>query len=366
MNATRNWGPSTWVGASIVALLLLLTFFTPIPFVWVFFLFGTTLVTALYALITGRHSWLRFGGRKVAAIGVAASIVVGFTSMAAAAATMPVPAAVKASQSATVPQATNSATASPAPSQTTQLSPSPTAAPQSSTAEPSTTASSAVTTSPSAAPPVAYSAAVRAPGGAVLPDKATTPGATNPAVTPSTIDTTICVTGWTAQVRPPEEYTSNLKVSQLAGGYTYNGDTNPADYEEDHLIPLELGGAPSDVHSLWPEPSTLTSGGAKSKDELENKLHELVCAGTLGLGTAQQAIASDWWAAYSTYVVAPAPAAPAPAAPAPAAPAPAAPAPAPAGGPAGATALCVDGTYSYSAHHSGTCSHHHGVAVWYK
>ncbi|MEE9097320.1 PASTA domain-containing protein [Pseudarthrobacter phenanthrenivorans] len=42
---------------------------------------------------------------------------------------------------------------------------------------------------------------------------------------------------------------------------------------------------------------------------------------------------------------------------------PAAPA-APAGG--GATALCVDGTLSYSATHQGTCSHHKGVAVWYK
>lgn len=32
----------------------------------------------------------------------------------------------------------------------------------------------------------------------------------------------------------------------------------------------------------------------------------------------------------------------------------------------GATALCRDGTYSYSQHASGTCSHHGGVAVWYK
>ncbi|MFC4035982.1 DUF3761 domain-containing protein [Streptomyces polygonati] len=32
----------------------------------------------------------------------------------------------------------------------------------------------------------------------------------------------------------------------------------------------------------------------------------------------------------------------------------------------GATALCNDGTLSYSAHHQGTCSHHHGVAVFYK
>ncbi|MFS8114879.1 DUF3761 domain-containing protein [Rhizobium jaguaris] len=27
-------------------------------------------------------------------------------------------------------------------------------------------------------------------------------------------------------------------------------------------------------------------------------------------------------------------------------------------------AICGDGTHSYSHHHQGTCSHHHGVAKW--
>lgn len=35
-----------------------------------------------------------------------------------------------------------------------------------------------------------------------------------------------------------------------------------------------------------------------------------------------------------------------------------------AGAPPGATARCADGSYSYSQHHSGTCSHHGGVAQW--
>jgi len=35
-----------------------------------------------------------------------------------------------------------------------------------------------------------------------------------------------------------------------------------------------------------------------------------------------------------------------------------------AGPPPGATALCRDGTYSFSQTHSGTCSHHGGVARW--
>ena len=34
-------------------------------------------------------------------------------------------------------------------------------------------------------------------------------------------------------------------------------------------------------------------------------------------------------------------------------------------GPNGATAMCTDGTYSHSAHRSGTCSRHGGVKSWY-
>jgi hypothetical protein len=32
--------------------------------------------------------------------------------------------------------------------------------------------------------------------------------------------------------------------------------------------------------------------------------------------------------------------------------------------PAGASAICGDGTYSFSQHRSGTCSHHGGVSEW--
>ena len=43
---------------------------------------------------------------------------------------------------------------------------------------------------------------------------------------------------------------------------------------------------------------------------------------------------------------------------------PAASAPMATGGPAGATAKCKDGTFSSSKTHSGSCSHHGGVASW--
>ena len=142
-------------------------------------------------------------------------------------------------------------------------------------------------------------AATNPPAVVLLPDPARTPGATNPAVTPATIHTTICVPGWTATVRPPAAYTTGLKRRQLAAGYTYRGDTSLRDYEEDHLIPLELGGAPSSPLNLWPQPYAGT--GARVKDKIENRLHTLVCAGHVGLVVAQRAIAVDWWAAYHAY-----------------------------------------------------------------
>jgi hypothetical protein len=129
-----------------------------------------------------------------------------------------------------------------------------------------------------------------------LPDRSCTPGATNPDVTQGTIDQTICVSGWTSTVRPPTSYTNPLKVKQIAE-YGY-ADTSTADYEEDHLIPLELGGAPRDPHNLWPEPHA-GAKNAYSKDSVENALKKAVCNGQVDLIAAQNAIATDWITAES-------------------------------------------------------------------
>ena len=124
-----------------------------------------------------------------------------------------------------------------------------------------------------------------------LPDPACTPGVADPRVTQDDIHSTICVGGYTATVRPPSSYTDSLKRQQI-GAYGYS-DTNLADYEEDHLIPLELGGSPTDPMNLWPEPR----GGdfpASKKDVLENSLHAKVCFGLVTLASAQKAIATNW------------------------------------------------------------------------
>lgn len=193
--------------------------------------------------------------------------------------------------------------------------------------------------------------------GAILPNAARTPGAVNPTVTQTNIGQTICVSGWTATVRPDSSVTTELKKEQLGSGYAYKGDTATGDYEEDHLISLEIGGAPNAEANLWPQPYN-SPEGARVKDVVENKLHSLVCDHAITLATAQKAIATNWWVAYQYYVggAVPAPAQQAPAQPQ-------APPPAPAGG---ATALCNDGSYSFAAHHQGACSRHDGVKVFYK
>ncbi|HEX8940298.1 MAG TPA: hypothetical protein VF763_09045 [Candidatus Limnocylindrales bacterium] len=133
------------------------------------------------------------------------------------------------------------------------------------------------------------------------PDPAMTPGATDPRVTQATIRSTICVAGYTATVRPPASYTTTLKRQQItAYGYA---DTSLVDYEEDHLVPLELGGAPADPGNLWPQPRqvSLADGtfvGASVKDGLEDHLHGQVCDGQVPLAVAQREIALDWIGAW--------------------------------------------------------------------
>jgi hypothetical protein len=119
-----------------------------------------------------------------------------------------------------------------------------------------------------------------------LEDRSCTPGALNPAVTQATLSRTICRPGgYTDSVRPPESYTEPLKY-RLMGAYGFGG-RSAANFELDHLIALELGGAPADPRNLWPEPHG-SSRGAYQKDTVENQLHDAVCAGRISLAKAQR------------------------------------------------------------------------------
>lgn len=125
-----------------------------------------------------------------------------------------------------------------------------------------------------------------------LPDNNCTPGAANPDITQNNIAQTICNSSWTTKsIRPSSAYTNQLKIQQLVEyGST---DQNTANFEEDHLIPLEVGGGPSDPKNLWPEPRKGTPN-ASNKDKLENYLHAQVCSGAVSLSEAQKEFTADW------------------------------------------------------------------------
>ena len=125
-----------------------------------------------------------------------------------------------------------------------------------------------------------------------LPDRGCTPGARFTKVTKADV----CVPGYAKRVR---NVPASVKDSVYkAYGITkhFNGRTG----EVDHLVSLELGGS-NDRANLFPEAAS-PRPGSHDKDQLENRLHKLVCDGTLAVATAQRAIAKDWVKAYAKYV----------------------------------------------------------------
>jgi hypothetical protein len=129
-----------------------------------------------------------------------------------------------------------------------------------------------------------------------LPDPELTPGVTRDL----TLDQ-VCNTRWG---RDRRAVTASMKTQVYARYHMtpYRGECalSPRGCEIDHLISRELGGA-DDVRNLWPQPY----GGpcnAVDKDQLENRLHKMVCAGEMSLEDAQRAIATDWVAAHRTYI----------------------------------------------------------------
>lgn len=138
------------------------------------------------------------------------------------------------------------------------------------------------------------------PGLYSMPDPHCTPGALNPSVTAATISSTICRSGWTALVRPPESITEPEKLASMRA---YSDGGSPSSFEYDHQVPLELGGAVNDPRNLWPEPDYAVHSGfyANPKDHLERALNRLVCSGRMPLSQAQKLIAVEWVAAYHRY-----------------------------------------------------------------
>lgn len=125
----------------------------------------------------------------------------------------------------------------------------------------------------------------------LVPDAQKTPGDVL-----TTDASVICVKGYTKTVR-------NVPQAIKEQAYRNYGITSrkPKEYEIDHLISLELGGSNS-IRNLWPQSYITQPLNAHVKDELENKLHELICSGQLPVEQAQLEVAQDWVAAYQKHI----------------------------------------------------------------
>lgn len=135
-----------------------------------------------------------------------------------------------------------------------------------------------------------------------LPDPNLTPGATDPEVSAANVKESICkVTHftWTEGHMPPASFLENIEKEQLKA-YRYE-DSNLKHYQMDHLIPLSLGGNPTDPKNIWPQ-VLVTKWSARRKDYLEEVMHDKVCKGELTLAEAQDVFRTNWIEGYKKYI----------------------------------------------------------------
>jgi len=130
----------------------------------------------------------------------------------------------------------------------------------------------------------------------VLPDPVCTPGAANPQVTQATLASTVCKGGWTSTVRPPVSVTQAIKARSLTDyGLPQSAEKTT---ELDHLLPLEVGGAPADAANLWVQPNYAhphpSAFDHNPKDPIEFAVRNAVCSGRVTLAAAQAALLTDW------------------------------------------------------------------------
>jgi hypothetical protein len=120
-----------------------------------------------------------------------------------------------------------------------------------------------------------------------LQDPACTPGA----IIADATKAQICQSGYARNVRDVPDFEKNQVYEEY--GVTHH---TTGEYEVDHLVSLELGGS-NDIANLWPEAAS-PKPGFHEKDQVENYLHDQVCAGKIGLAQAQHDIATNWLAIY--------------------------------------------------------------------
>jgi hypothetical protein len=121
------------------------------------------------------------------------------------------------------------------------------------------------------------------------PDLRCSPGAYYTGLTSAVICASTFRTSSVRNVPQSEKYAVEREYAMPARLY---GRT----IEIDHIVSLELGGS-NDIANLFPEPGNGIAS-YHAKDQLENRLHQLVCSGQFNLRATQVRIAADWTALY--------------------------------------------------------------------
>jgi hypothetical protein len=124
------------------------------------------------------------------------------------------------------------------------------------------------------------------------PDRQCSPGAYYSKLTKAVICSPTFHTGDVRYV--PDSVKHQVEVEYGLAPKGYDGTL-----EIDHIVSLEIGGS-NDIANLYPEEATLPGGapGFHVKDKLENKVHDMVCAGQITLRQAQRQIATNWQKLY--------------------------------------------------------------------
>ncbi len=116
------------------------------------------------------------------------------------------------------------------------------------------------------------------------PDPTLTPGVTREVTVKE-----LCRVGSTKDAR---HVTAKMKREVFHRYGFVDGEFKPGDYEIDHFMSLEIGGA-NDINNLWPQPYK-GQWTARMKDVVETNLHRRMCKGQLTLTQIQMIIKSDW------------------------------------------------------------------------
>lgn len=131
-------------------------------------------------------------------------------------------------------------------------------------------------------------------GTVTTPDPVCTPGATNPLVTQANLASTICQAGSARTVQLSEAFIAPIKRRLMVA---YHAAEPAGNYELDHLVPLEVGGARSTATNLWPELNSHPAPGvANVKDPVEDYVHHAICARTMTLQRGRQIFMTGQWA----------------------------------------------------------------------